>query len=278
MPYPAKVRGSIKARSMKKRQGWPSKTRSYPWRAGKARPVEALAGMTVGVPRASPVHRFTRWGPKINIVNYDAGGGVNAIQTVPDDNVVTNPIAITGPLPDGTGSTLGSQSTFQYGGAIEFQLADVPNVADFTSLFDHYEIEQVDFEVNCLTNSFSGGALQTMAPTITYVPDFDDSTLPSDASEIAQYQRSRTWCFRSTSQPLKFSIKPRVAVPINAAGAAYAAGPSNISLNAANAAVPHYGLKFWVSGAQSGVGGSIQRGQHNLSFKMKYHLKFRDPK
>lgn len=277
MPYGSKIRGSIKARG-KGKKGWPSKTRTYSWRTGSARPAEALKGATVGVRKAANVHRFTRWTPQVNIVNYDVGGGVHGITLITDDTVPTQPLALTAMTPDGTGSSAGSQSTFQYGGAVAFQLSDLPGVTDFTKLFDHYEIEQVDFEVNCLTNSYSGGALQTIAPTLTYVPDFDDDTLPSDASEISQYQRAKTWTFRSTSMPLKFSVKPRVAIPINAAGAAYAAGPAGVSINMANAAVPHYGLKFWVRGAQSGVGGSIQQGQHNLSWKMKYHLKFRDPK
>lgn len=271
------IRYGPKARTQQtKKKGWPSKTRSTPWRKGTTRPM-TLKGISSGVAKSPTTHRFTRWTPQIDVTSYDSGGGVVGFKIVSDDSGPTGPINIGNQQTDGGGAL-----NYQIGGAAQFQLSDLPSVGDFTALFDHYAVEQVDFEINCLQNAAGATSNATSMPTITYVPDFDDATVPTGASVISAYQRAKTWTFKGSGNPLKFSIKPRVAIPVyNGMTSAYAAGPDGANLNLAYTGVPHYGLKFWLRNLTVGQGGGTggaMLGQAHLTFKMKYHLKFLDPK
>lgn len=271
--------GGPKQRSWtKKRKGWPSKTRSYPWRKGSARPAEALKGMKVGVGRASNVHRFTRWAGTVILRSADVGGGVQ--QAISDvESGSTNPISV-------NNTTMEPLSGFgvQFGGAAQFTLADLPQYTEFTALYDHYAIEQVDVEMDCLANSAAASndpAVpygQNKMPTITYVPDFDDAVVPSSGQDVNQYQRAKTWTFRGDGKPLKFSIKPRTAVTVyrSAVTAAYAPGRESQQLDASYTDIPHYGFKFWVNNMPEAVGGLSTPAP--IRVKMRYHLKFLDPR
>jgi len=270
-----RVRASVKQRVSKLRKGWPSKTRSYSWRKGSARPAETLTGMKAGVSKASTVHRFTRWGPKLAVTNYDYGGGVTEFQVLSDDGGTSIPLSVGNTTVDTTAPGTGQ---YKFGGAMEFKLTDVPSTSDFTNLFDRYEIEQVDIEINNVHNSSTGTNGNTAMPVITYVPDFDDSAIPANASVISQYQRAKTWTFRGDGKPLKISLKPRVQVPVYQSGmtSAYSAGAAGTKVDLAYSAVPHYGLKLWLENCYSGTTPVV--GQTNLTFKVKYHLKFLDPR
>lgn len=266
-----KVRGSVKSRRTGGKKGWPSKTRSFPWRKGSARPAMALSGMKRGVSSAASVHRFTRWASTTEVDVYDVGGGAITSRVTNEDAGTTTAIVVGGPTVNGPG---GAASGYQLGGAISFQLNNVPAYTDFTGLFNHYTIEQVDIEVDCLSNSAGLSSGQVM-PTITYVPDFDDASVPTTGASISEYQRAKTWTFRGSGHPLKFSIKPRTAITVfrSAVTSAYAAGAEGTSLNLGYVDVPHYGIKFWLDNMQASSGAGVQ-----LRFKMKYHLKFQDPK
>jgi len=275
MPYGSKIRGSIKARSMKKRKGWPSKTRSYPWRSGSSRPAEALMGLRTGRSKPASVHRFTRWGGTYVMEVYDAGGGVAAVRIKSDGATASDPIEV------GNLTTTSFTTGASFAGAMQFRLGDLPSVGDFTSLFDHYAIEQVDIEFDSLQNSAQVGAATTPVetiPSIVYCPDFDDATLPADAAELAEYQRAKTWTFRGSGKPLKISLKPRTALTVFRSGVtnAYSAGPEGNAVNVSYTDVPHYGLKFWVDNMPAPtIGAATLAG---IRFKVKYHLKFLDPK
>lgn len=270
------VRVGPKSRKSAKK-GWPSKTRSYPWRKGTSRPAEALMRVTRGVSKAATVHRFTRQGAGLTLQNYDAGGGVNGFRVITDDAGAATPLTIGSVGVDGA-----SNFAWQMGGAFMFTLADVCNATDFTALFDHYEIEQVDIEFDCNHNVATNPTGQSSMPTINYVPDFDDSALPTIAKDISQYQRAKQWTFRGSGKPLKVSIKPRVAVPIytESGPAAYGTGVSGMKLNLEAPQIPHYGMKFWLSGmsVDPTVTGLDRTGQCSIRIKCTYHLRFLDPK
>lgn len=248
----------------------PARSTAYRKRVGAA---AALSGMKPGVPKASSVHRFTRWGPQLTLVSYDAGGGIKAFQILNEDGATTTPISISSPFTDSTGDEMRA-----LGGSAQWRLSDLPGVTDFTNLFDHYTIEQVDVEVNDTHNHSSSDSNQQSMPTITYTPDFDDTTVPTAASTIAEYQRAKTHTFRGDGKPLKFSIKPRVAQPVyrQSVTSAYMAGPENTRINTTYNDVSHFGLKFWMN--QLAAYNTPDTGATRITFKMKYHLKFADPK
>jgi hypothetical protein len=266
-----KVRSSVKARKGAKK-GWPSKTRSYAWRKGETRPTEALKGLKVSVTKPPTAHRFTRWGPTFNMINYDIGGGITGFKIVGDDTPAS-PLFLGTPAADGAGV-----SQWQIGGAFEFALPDVSAYTDFTSLFDQYSIEQVDIEFDDVHNTSIGGAGISSLPQICYVPDFDDSAIPGNARAVSEYQRAKVWTFRGDGKPLKVSVQPRVAVPIynGISAPGYATGTAGMLYNVTTPTMPFYGMKLWFRNLTSGP--TIAEGQTNIRFKVKYHLKFNDPK
>lgn len=259
-------RSGPKAWKTKAKRALKTWAKSYTWKP-KAKKAEALRGTSVALVRSPPVHRFSRWtGEGIyQLAVNGAGGNLNW-----DSGTATFPVAINTPVTD----IPYGFNCMQFAGACQFTLKDLPDYTDFTSLFDRYEIEQVDMEINCIYNSASAGTATQVMPTITYVPDFDDSVFPASPADISQYQRAKTWTFRGNGHPLKVSIKPRVSIPVDASAAAFAPGPTSTMLSVANAAVPYYGFKFWVRG----VAFSTVNPTSSLSFKCKYHLKLQDPK
>lgn len=270
-------RTSVKTYKPRTKKGWPSKTRTYPWRAGGPRPaVLALGGIKAGLTNPSSVHRFTRWSSTMVLDLAPPVAGVYAPRVSNQDALLGTTYPFT--LSSASGPNLPSGTGENWGGSIKFQLSDLPKYTDFTSLFDHYTIEQVDIEMDLIQNSANlnhGGVGGTM-PSITYVPDFDDNNVPADGSALSQYQRSRTFTFRGSGKPLKFSIKPRVATTVyrTAITSAYAAGAENTPLNLTYTDVPHYGVKFWFDNWPVSADGTIGA---QLRVRMRYHLKLQDP-
>lgn len=270
--------GGPKSRpSSKTSRSWSTKSRK-PFSRSR-RPALGLKAMVTSVRAPSSVHRFTRWA-STQQVDLDSAGGANIPRVQPNNTGegTSQPITVS------SASTPGPNLMgFSFAGSVQFMLTDLPAVSDFTSLFDHYTIEQVDVEVDCLQNTAQlqyGGNSGSCMPSIIYVPDFDDAALPATGAALAEYQRAKTWTFKGSGKPLKFSIKPRTALTVYRTGvtSAYAAGPESTSLNLAYNDVPHYGIKFWLDNVMpdgnSGTGGSGTV----FRVKMKYHLKFLDPK
>lgn len=135
----------------------------------------------------------------------------------------------------------------------EFKLSDLPNVTEFTNLFDAYRIRGVKLDFLPIYNSHEineGPAASPFdrvgMPIITYARDYDDAMAPAGEDTLLQY---------STNSRLVLSNKksiyirnPRVAQSVYKSGvtAAYAEAKKNLWIDCANADVPHYGLKYYV--------------------------------
>lgn len=263
------------------KKGWPSKGRTYPWRKGTKRPVTmALTGMKAGVPRSPVTHRFSRWTNTYSLRNFDVGGGIAGFQFV-SEGPEPIPIFIGAVSPGGSAGIAG---VYSLAAAAQFSLIDLPNYTEFTSLFDKYSIEQVDFVIENAHNAgfaaVTAGGATSLMPRITYCPDFDDAIPPSTAREINNYQRAKVWTFRGDGSPLKFSIKPRVATKIyrDAVADAFGTGAEGTKLDNLTPDVPHYGLKMWLENLiSSSLPDPVVAGQTLLTFKMRYHMVFNDP-
>lgn len=239
---------------------------------------------------APNTHKFTRLGASTYVltnsviagtpfiaVNSDTGGGS------------TNPVAV------GTASQMAYGANYEFGAAMQFQMNDLSGLSDFTNLFDHYEIMQVDIEIDYLKNSAAvpatptpvgpgvTGAVSVAAmPSIIYAPDFDDATVPAQPSQLNQRQRAKVFTFRGDSKPLKFSVQPKPSTlifktsgtTIGYAASEAAAGPT---VNLAYTDVPYYGVKLWFQDVYANQAVSGVVGDSNFRIKCKYHLKMRDP-
>jgi hypothetical protein len=133
-----------------------------------------------------------------------------------------------------------SSTTVPSAGAINFILADLNNVSDYTNLFDQYRILAVKLEFIMLgsTNPLTGppGYIQTAI-------DYDDVTTPGSANELMQYDTVQV---APIGQYFERTLRPRSA-PAMYSGAFTSFGNVYAQwLDSASPSVQHYGIKYYI--------------------------------
>lgn len=142
----------------------------------------------------------------------------------------------------------------QLGGAqrllgIEFKLNELPNVGEFTSLFDKYRIKAVQVKIVPVVSAYDINAPATAAfrPNIHSAIDYNDSTNPGSITDLFQYDN-----YRMTPGDRTHSryFAPRVAQEVyrSAVSTNYAMLDKNVWLDctAGGTDVPHFALKVCI--------------------------------
>lgn len=122
----------------------------------------------------------------------------------------------------------------------QFVLNDVPNVGEFTSLYDQYRILAV--KVKLIPRASEADVSQQL-PNIGSVIDYDDQTALTAINDYTQYQN-----FKMTRGNKIHSryIKPRIAAEVFGGGVTTGFMPTKGWLDVAYPAVPHYGMKIYI--------------------------------
>lgn len=130
---------------------------------------------------------------------------------------------------------LGSSFSFN---SFSFNLASLPDVTNFTALFDQYMIKRVKWTLIPRTTDTSLTTGVNNYNTQTYsVIDWDDVVAPTSINDLCQYQNMKA---TQGSKIHSRSFAP--AVRITAEGTTNA--PKQYQwLDLANTSVPHYGVK-----------------------------------
>lgn len=178
-------------------------------------------------------------------------------------------------------TTPAGSGTNYYGSAYYFKLSDLPDVADFTTLYDTYKILGVQFNIYPLFSEASTattGAVNGMGCIIHSIIDNDDNFAPTASETGVGYLRQYSNSYRTNNLLMtkKFSrfIKPRVLVANWDSSAAFATGGSKRQwLDCARADIAHYGFKFIIETYTDSANAL------KLSFKVecKYYLAFKTP-
>jgi len=160
----------------------------------------------------------------------------------------------------------------------QFQLSDVINYTDFTTLFDSYRITKVDYYMQLLTNpegfvevptGLTNKGVEAWYPVMWYVLDDDDSTVPTLA-QLREKQGVRRKVLKP-NQMIKFSIYPKFQKQTYAGpGGLVGYGPATGWLDCADSGVPHYGIKGCVDFHQN-----LNNTQYNIEVTARYHLAFK---
>lgn len=132
-----------------------------------------------------------------------------------------------------------------------FTLGDLPDVADFTALYDQYKIMGIKIEWLPRGNS-SDLQSQNAINRFFSVLDRDDDGTPTSIDQLTQYESLK---MTSTASVHKRYWKPsiRVEVPTATGGTGSAIkGPTWIDCTNTN--VKHYGVKIGVQGPLAGTG------------------------
>jgi len=104
-----------------------------------------------------------------------------------------------------------------YLAANAFQLDDLPNYTEFTSLFGYYRINAVKVTVSQRIDI--GGLLGTAAkyPRFYHANDYDDASAPATLNALRELQGCKELVLGSGKQ-YSFWVKPAVQVPVYTTG------------------------------------------------------------
>lgn len=150
-----------------------------------------------------------------------------------------------------------------------FQLGQVPDVGDFTQLYDQYQIKMIKWSLIPRGSSSDVGTGTTTGQLMGVFSciDYDDNTNPSSIDEIAQYQNMK---MTRSNQIHKRLLRPRVRVAgISAAGTVVNTNPiAGVWCDCNNTTIPHYGIKYALQ--------QLPNGTQTYDLKVDYYLAFKN--
>lgn len=141
--------------------------------------------------------------------------------------------------------------------SFSFSLQDIPNVSEFTTLFDSYMITGVMFQIKMINNPNSlqvpnvagataNGQTATWYPTLWYVPDHDDNANIT-LTQIKEYEKVRHKVFLPNRE-INIMLRPTTLTQLyrTATTTGYSENRKRTWLDIAASDIPHYGLKFLI--------------------------------
>lgn len=139
------------------------------------------------------------------------------------------------------------------GYGVPFQFNQIPDYTDFTSLYDGYTIDQIDFKFLLINNSAD------KYPYIVIAPDYDDSANPATETEVLTMQGVKQFQFSASQRSFTFSVKPRVssAAYRSAVTTGYTWGKESTICDMNNVDIPHYGVRFWAGNYNGTTPGAV---------------------
>lgn len=145
--------------------------------------------------------------------------------------------------------------------AINFQLADLPQVATFTALYDQYRINKIKFQLlpaaSITQQNSTTGVVSNypMPPSDNNGPgglygtviDYDDSTALSTLAEYLQYMNFKKGNVASLATHTR-TFQPSVDMGVLNAAGTVIGGSSKKSpwIDCAYNTIPHYGIKLYI--------------------------------
>lgn len=151
-------------------------------------------------------------------------------------------------------------------------LGQLPNVADFTSLFDQYKITGAKITLTPALSEGINSPLfgQNVALGFSRVHsaiDYDDNSAPASEDSLLEYGSHKS---TSPFQTHSRYIKPKVLHEVYRSALTTAYSPrSSTYLDMSTTDVPHYGLKVWISAPNTAAGVAAQ-----ISYKVYQTLYF----
>ena len=162
-----------------------------------------------------------------------------------------------------------TSSTVDTFGALQFNLNQIPNVAEFTALYDQYQIKGIQWTLLPRWNSGEGGDPTVVnnnliSPVFT-VLDYDDATAPSSLDDLMQYQNLKQ---TRNAVPHRRYFKPQVLISNYRTALTTGYAPKkNQWLDIAQPDIPHFGLKYGIP-----VNGESMK----YDVMVKYYLAFKN--
>lgn len=139
-----------------------------------------------------------------------------------------------------------------------FQLADVPNFAEFTSLFDVYRIKSVELIFIPRVDTSTTGDIYA-DPRLYTAIDYDSAS-PASVNEILEYETCQVHDIR---RGFTLKLEPRTSINTNSSGLATAA--NEMWIDCASTTVNYFGVL---------VGTVAQQAVTVITVTARYELEF----
>lgn len=241
-------------------------------RVYRTRMSRNVRGRAVGRSRtnrgARPKFLFHRWCNLPVFSSVDRGPGLNFAAAQCSYS------ASTGIL------TLGSTTAqTEWDCAACFSLNDIPNVAEFTSLFDLYKLNAVLFQIKMTSvpdniNAPNGNSVNfgNFFPTIWYAPDHDDNNT-NTVAQLKEYERVRHKVLRPNKE-INIMLRPTTLSGTynNSTIFGYQANYKKSWLDAAYPAMLHFGLKFAIDFEGLTTAATTAAGAFQFKINCKYYF------
>lgn len=130
--------------------------------------------------------------------------------------------------------------------AYNFTLSVLPNITDFTSLYDQYKINGVKFSL--IPRHTEVGITAAVGSQVMSVLDFDDDSVPTSINDLLQYGNMKQT--RGNVNHSRY-FKPSIRTSVDVIGGTGYQISKPRWLDLANLTIKHYGLKYAIE--QAGV-------------------------
>lgn len=129
--------------------------------------------------------------------------------------------------------------------SMTYTLSQLPNVSDFTALFDQYKITHVKLYAKLTLDPSAQTAVNSFYPTMYYSVDHDDSATPTSLNDMREHGRTKMVVLRP-NRYTAINIKPAVLneVSRNPSGTTTFVPKWRQWVDMAHPDTVHYGLKY----------------------------------
>jgi len=162
-----------------------------------------------------------------------------------------------------------------------FSLTDVLNYSEFTTLFDQYKINMVEFKIQMISNPYavydinknntSSGNSQNFFPKFWYIRDYDGNAAADTLSEIKERVGVKFFVMKPNRE-YTIRIKPKVLVQTYKTLTTTGYAPKALWIDCISNNVPHYGLNAVIDCL--GVNPADATG-FQFRIEYKFHLAFK---
>jgi len=121
-----------------------------------------------------------------------------------------------------------------------FTLADLPEYASFTNLYDQYRIVKIQCLFMPLTLLQTAGTSVVTSSALVVIADYDDNSSLTTMAQLYNYQNVQ---FCKCQDKLEFAIRPRIAMAAYSGSFTSYANLSPQWIDTNSTAVQHYGIK-----------------------------------
>lgn len=169
----------------------------------------------------------------------------------------------------------GSASEIRVGGVATFGPTLV-NSSEFSALFDQWRINMITIRLDWNTNSAATADINSVAPLLFIVPDYDDSG-DANVAALLQYPSVRTHSFYQNGySPFIYTMTPTPLKDVAGTGmlTSYSSDTSRPFIRTAELGTPHYGIKLATT--SMGAASTIATGQ--IFITCYIDLEFANPK